>query len=207
MEMIVHSADPGTGQKSGRKRGRAMTDITGQRFGRLTAVHPLGRTDRRGSVLWLCRCDCGQELELSYNIIMYTNQKSCGCQRREHEQKLNTYLTHVAGTSVEMLRSKKIPTDNTTGCRGVYWIRGKYVAKIVFQKKAYYLGTFDDMEEAVHARREAEAVLFDGAADHYARWKQRAETDPQWGQENPVSITVEQKQDKTLDVRFYPEQV
>ena len=203
MEMIVHSADPGRG----RKRGRAMTDITGQRFGRLTALHPLGRTDSRGSVLWLCRCDCGQELELSYNIIMYTNQKSCGCQRREHEQKLNTYLTHVAGTSVDMLRSKKIPTDNTTGCRGVYWIRGKYVAKIVFQKKAYYLGAFDDMEQAVHARREAEAVLFDGVADYYARWKQRAEADPRWGQENPMAITVEQKQDKTLDVRFYPEQV
>lgn len=131
----------------------------------------------------------------------------CGCQRREHEQKLNTYLTHVAGTSVDMLRSKKIPTDNTTGCRGVYWIRGKYVAKIVFQKKAYYLGAFDDMEQAVHARREAEAVLFDGVADYYARWKQRAEADPRWGQENPMAITVEQKQDKTLDVRFYPEQV
>lgn len=34
-----------------------------------------------------------------------------------------------------MLKSKKIPTDNTTGYKGVYLIRGKYVAKIVFQNE------------------------------------------------------------------------
>ena len=48
---------------------------------------------------------------------------------------MQTFLTHVAGTSVDMLKSKKIPTDNTTGYKGVYLIRGKYVAKIVFQNE------------------------------------------------------------------------
>ena len=192
-------------EKGGRRRGRAITDIAGHRFGRLTVVSSLECTDSRGSALWRCRCDCGAELSLSYNSIMYSNQKSCGCQKREHEQRLNTYLTHVAGTSVEMLRSKKVPTDNTTGYRGVYWIRGKYVAKIVFQKKAYYLGSFDEIDKAAQARQEAELTLFDGAADHYAQWKARAEADPQWGALNPVQITVEQREDRTLDVRFYPE--
>ena len=186
-------------------RGRSRTDITGCRFGRLTALRPLGRVDGRGSALWLCRCDCGTELELSYNNILYTNQVSCGCQRREHEQRLSTYLTHVAGTSVDMLRSKKVPTDNTSGHKGVYWIRGKWVAKIVFQKKAFYLGTFDNLEEAAAARREAEEVLFDGVSAHYARWKARTEADPQWGEANPVRVTVEQNQDKSLNVRCFPE--
>ena len=192
-----------TGEKP--RRGRARTDITGRRIGRLTVLEPVARTDSRGSALWLCRCDCGRELELSYNNIMYTNQVSCGCQRREHELRLNSYLTHVAGTSVEMLRSKKVPTDNTSGHKGVYWIRGKWVAKIVFRKKAFYLGTYDDIAEAVQARREAEAALFDAVADHYARWKARAESDPGWGEANPVEVTVEQLQDKSLNVRCYPE--
>lgn len=186
-------------------RGRARADITGRRFGRLTALYPLSGADSRGSALWHCRCDCGAELELSYNNIMYTNQVSCGCQRREHEQNLNTYLTHVAGTSVEMLRSKKVPTDNTSGHKGVYWIRGKWVAKIVFRKKAFYLGTFDDIADAVSARQAAEEALFDTVADHYTRWKRRAETDPGWGERNPVEITVEQREDKTLNVRCLPE--
>ena len=49
----------------------------------------------------------------------------------------------MAGTSVAILKSKKVPTDNISGYKGVYFIRGKYVAKIVFQKKAYYLGAYD----------------------------------------------------------------
>lgn len=60
--------------------------------------------------------------------------KSCGCQKKEHDKSLQSFLTHVAGTSVDALKSKKVPTDNTTGYKGVYLIRGKYVAKIVFQK-------------------------------------------------------------------------
>ena len=64
----------------------------------------------------------------------------------------------MAGTSVDILKSKKVPTDNITGYKGVYLIRGKYVAKIVFQKKQYFLGTYENIEEAAEARREAEEV-------------------------------------------------
>ena len=55
-----------------------------------------------------------------------------------------------------MLKSDKLPKNNTTGVRGVYRIWGKYVAKIVFQKKQYHLGSYDSLEEAALARREAE---------------------------------------------------
>ena len=57
---------------------------------------------------------------------------------------------------MDMLKSDKLPKNNTTGVRGVYRIRGKYVAKIVFQKKQYHLGSYDSLEEAALARREAE---------------------------------------------------
>jgi hypothetical protein len=35
-------------------------DITGQTFGRLTAVERAG-SDKRGKVKWLCRCSCGRD--------------------------------------------------------------------------------------------------------------------------------------------------
>lgn len=41
-----------------------------------------------------------------------------------------------------MIRSKKVPTDNTTDVKGEYLIKGKYLAKIVFQKKQYHLGQY-----------------------------------------------------------------
>jgi len=103
-----------------------------------------------------------------------------------------------------MLKSKKVPTDNTTGYKGVYFIRGKYVAKIVFQKKQYFLGTYENIEEAAEARREAEEVLFDGVAEHYRKWKERADTDPDWAQENAVEVIVKQTDDKRLSVTLLP---
>ncbi len=46
-----------------------------------------------GGMIWHCRCDCGNEVDVSYNSLMYANQKSCGCQRKEHDQILNSPQT------------------------------------------------------------------------------------------------------------------
>lgn len=186
------------------EKNYVFSDISGQRYGRLVALYPSKRYDKSGSVVWRCRCDCGNEVDIPYNSLVYCNQKSCGCQKKEHDQKLKTFLTHVAGTSVDMLKSKKVPTDNTTGYKGVYLIRGKYVAKIVFQKKQYFLGTYDNIEDAAEARREAEEVLFDGVAEHYKKWKEYADIDPEWAEQNPIQIIVNQ-QDKKLNVVLLPD--
>lgn len=178
------------------KKNYRYSDISGQRFGRLTALCPSGSHDKSGFVIWHCRCDCGTETDVSYNSLVYGNQVSCGCQKKEHDQKLNTYLTHVAGTSVEMLKSKKIPKDNTTGYKGVYLVRGKYLAKIVFQKKQYVLGIFDRIDDAAEARKEAEEILFAGVAAHYEKWKAYADLDPDWAKENPVQVIVNQTNGK-----------
>lgn len=185
-------------------RAPVYTNISNQTFGRLTALHPTAKRKGRGSVVWHCRCTCGREVDVSYNELVYGTQQSCGCQKKEHDQLLGTFLTHVAGTSVDMLKSKKLPSDNTTGYKGVYLVRGKYLAKIVFQKKQYILGFFDKIEDAAAARKEAEAVLFDGVAEHYQRWKQLADQDPQWAEENPFSVLVDQV-DKKLHVTLLPD--
>jgi len=182
----------------------AYVDITGKKINSLTALYPLKERGPQGYVIWHCRCDCGREVDLSYNTLVYTNQRSCGCQKKEHDQKLKTFLTHVAGTSVDMLKSKKIPKDNTTGYKGVYLVRGKYIAKIVFQKKQYLLGTYENIEDAANARREAEEVLFDGVAEHYRKWKERADTDSEWARENPVEVIVDQNCDKRISVTLLP---
>ena len=184
-------------------RGRPA-DIAGKKFSRLTALYIAKRNDPKYGVIWRCRCDCGNEVDVPYNNLLFSNQKSCGCQKKEHDRKLGSFLTHVAGTSVDMLKSKKLPADNTTGYKGVYRIKGKYAAKIVFQKKAYYLGTFDDIADAAEARKEAEQVLFDGVAEHYAKWKRKADADPLWAEENPIRIAVTQNSDKRLSVALLP---
>lgn len=104
---------------------------------------------------------------------------------------------------MDMVKSKKIPADNTSGYKGVYQIRGKYVAKIVFQKKQYLLGTYDNIEDAAEARKEAEEILFDGVAEHYRNWKVYADADPDWAEQNPIQVIVNQSNRK-LNVTLLP---
>lgn len=191
-------------RKAETQKNYYSTDIAGIRFHRLTALYPTGKRSGKGSVVWHCRCDCGNEVDVSYNELLYSNMKSCGCQKTEHNQALSSFLNHAEGTSIEMLKSKKVPTNNTTGYKGVYFIKGKYAAKIVFQKKQYYLGNYDTLEEAVQARCKAEKVLFDGFLDFYERWKQVAEANPAWGKANPISIRV-LRENNELSVQMYPE--
>ena len=167
-------------------RSYATSNITGQRFGRLTAMYPTKKRDAKGFVIWHCRCDCGNEPDVSYNNLMYCGQQSCGCRKKEHQ-------------------SQKPPRDNTTGYKGVYQVRGKYLAKIVFQKKQYFLGTYDSIEEAAAARKSAEALLFGETAAFIQKWKESAAKNPEWAGDNPVEIHVSRDRDGRLAVSYSPQ--
>lgn len=186
-------------------RGKKPVDIKGKRYGHLTAEYITERRDAKGSAIWHCKCDCGKEVDISYNKLLYTKRTSCGCQKREHEQKLNTFLKHVDGTSVDMLQSKKIPANNTTGVKGVYYIKGKYMAKIVFQKKQYVLGNYDTLEEAADARKQAEEELNQVVLEHYKKWQAKAGIDPTWAESNPIRYIVNKESKGYLSVNCFPE--
>lgn len=64
------------------KRPKAI-DITGERFGRLTAIKRVGK-DKRNNVLWLCKCDCGNEVVRATSELKKRNNHSCGCLGKEH---------------------------------------------------------------------------------------------------------------------------
>lgn len=56
-------------------------DLTGQRFDRLVVLRDVGRS-KIGSVLWLCRCDCGQQTKVPSFNLRTKNTGSCGQCRR-----------------------------------------------------------------------------------------------------------------------------
>lgn len=59
-----------------------MIDITGQRFGRLTAIEPTGQSLNK-YILWRCKCDCGNEHIARSHDLRQGTTKSCGCLLRE----------------------------------------------------------------------------------------------------------------------------
>jgi len=55
-------------------------DLTGQVFGRLTA---LSRIEKPGRSKWLCRCQCGNSKEIFASKLMRRHTQSCGCLHKE----------------------------------------------------------------------------------------------------------------------------
>lgn len=63
--------------------GRKVKDLVGQKFGRLTVLAMSPDRDSVGQIQWLCRCDCGNIVEVSGRNLMYGSTSSCGCLRSE----------------------------------------------------------------------------------------------------------------------------
>ncbi|MBQ9001885.1 MAG: hypothetical protein IJ087_08540 [Eggerthellaceae bacterium] len=55
-------------------------DLSGQRFGRLVALDPVGKNDR-GNMVWSCQCDCGNTCEATTYSLTSGRKRSCGCLR------------------------------------------------------------------------------------------------------------------------------
>lgn len=53
-------------------------DLAGKRFGKLVAISPCGKNNF-GNIMWLCRCDCGNETVVPGGNLSRGNTKSCGC--------------------------------------------------------------------------------------------------------------------------------
>lgn len=104
-------------------RGR---DITGQTFGRLTAIEP---TDKRASgyTLWLCQCECGNKKLASVNHLMQGNVKSCGCLVKEKQwtaEEINQlcHLVKFAGDEEIARRMERTP-DSVRGQRNTLGLK------------------------------------------------------------------------------------
>ena len=53
-------------------------DLTGQKFNRLTVIERIPNTS---PIMWKCKCDCGNIIEVRGSYLRNGHTKSCGCQR------------------------------------------------------------------------------------------------------------------------------
>ena len=68
-------------------------DLTGQLFGRLTAIKYLGSNNKK-SALWKCVCECGNDnfITTSHHLVS-GNTKSCGCLKSIGESQIAIILS------------------------------------------------------------------------------------------------------------------
>ena len=76
--------------------------------------------------------------------------------RQEHKREMYVDGTYIPGLTA------KLSKRNKTGIKGVRWDkeRLKWAASIYFKGKCYQLGRFDDIRDAIEARKIAEEKFF-----------------------------------------------
>lgn len=85
------------------------TDLSGQRFGRLTVLQRIhiGWTNRNPRDCE-CRCECGKTVWLAANNLKGGNAKSCGCLSRDVHRKDGTAFRNVLRAYKSNARAKKL---------------------------------------------------------------------------------------------------
>lgn len=65
-------------------------DLTGKRFGRLTVIKQIDK--KNDQLIWLCECDCGNDIEVTTNHLITGNTQSCGCLKSKGENQIALWL-------------------------------------------------------------------------------------------------------------------
>lgn len=95
---------------------KRIKDITGQRFGKLTALYRLD--EKQGtSFMWFCRCDCGNTVKASVSNLNSGNVISCGCVKKESSKRP---IRDISGQRFGKLVAIE-PTDKRSDNGSVVW--------------------------------------------------------------------------------------
>ena len=149
-------------KQNGEMRKENLTD---QRFGRLVAKRIVPQIKSK-SPTWECFCDCGNICYVTAQNLKNNSTRSCGCLLEENIKRLGKESwenvlkkKYINGTITDFLFNPgKIRKDNTCGYPGIEERKrdGKWVAKLTFSGKSYWLGSYYNKSEAIFARMNAE---------------------------------------------------
>ena len=116
-------------------------NLTGQRFGRLTAIKYLPEEHK-----WLCRCNCGKTTKVNAYDLRSGHTQSCGCYRIDqittHGRSRNN-LTYKSWQSMK----RRCSCPPTSHCYHNYHGRGIKVCKQWLNPNTGFIQFLKDMGE------------------------------------------------------------
>lgn len=160
-----------------RKREQeAWEKYGGMRFGELEVKEILGiRPYSAGKrVMFVrCECSCRNTVDLPLVRLKQGKARTCGhgaAGNLKAGQELAVKAC-VEGTDLYAISGQRKTNKNSaTGHNGVsQFPNGKYRAYINFKRRQYHLGTYEKLEDAVDARKEAEEHIY----GDFLRWYEK----------------------------------
>lgn len=150
--------------KSGRTKTcghDSIINLAGQtnKYG-IKALYQTGET-KKNCYVWRCLCTCGKEFDVISNDFYI--RKSCGhaqddARKNNIKSAQKEYDMYSKDGTNAIVLTSKINKNNKSGCKGVYWNSSakKWQSGIEFRGKRYYLGLYNDLDEAIKSRKIAE---------------------------------------------------
>lgn len=122
----------------------------------------------------ICQCDCGNIIDLYPSDFLSGHIKSCGCLKSQTSannlKKARSTILKDKTNIAKIAKGKPFRNNQTTGIKGVYKnSKGQYVARIGFQYKKIYLGTYSSSAKAENARKKAEEKYYQPILDKYKK--------------------------------------
>lgn len=103
-------------EKTIERNKNTANNLTGQKFGKLTALYPTDKRSKQKYIIWHCKCDCGNECDVISNNLIKGQTKSCGCLIKEkNAEKIKDLTNQRFGKLVALS-----PTDRRSGT-SVIW--------------------------------------------------------------------------------------
>lgn len=84
-----------------------------------------GKREASGSILWNCKCECGQETLATGTALKNGHKKSCGCLAKEKiaEVGRNNFIDLTDKTFEKLTVIKRISTSKTpAGATKIFWL-------------------------------------------------------------------------------------
>lgn len=134
---------------------------------------------KEGTSRFRCRAVCpvcGHETVTSLSRLKLIRR--CADCNQDIGKKVDTIrsVAYSGGSSLISARSRLNGTVNknsVTGANGVTKRpNGRYFAYINFKRKQYYIGEYDQLEDAIAARKKAEKIIFGQYLDQHAGWEE-----------------------------------
>lgn len=100
-------------EKESRHERRHYNDITGQKFGLLTAIELDEFKSSNGSVIWKCVCDCGNITYATSTDLKQYRKTSCGCSKYSN---MENFIADI----LSEYKINYIPQARFSECRNIY---------------------------------------------------------------------------------------
>lgn len=142
-------------------------DLSGLKFGKLSPIEIIGSNQNRRAI-WKCKCDCGNIINVSSDLLLQNSVKSCGCMKASlGEQKVGDILTDMG---VDFITEYRIP--ECRNCKPLpfdfaIFEQEKLICLIEYQGEIHYHSTGGwNTEQRLQENRKRDAIKEEYCMSH-----------------------------------------